>query len=128
MLFLKHALAVVPSISFTDRLVGCCGAFVDCDPVNSGEKFHAERCFKAGNEIDNPLKMVPGGRMIFKKTLRLWKNLGKQVDLPFRIVLRIAISANEMPFQGSTHGASSGHTVHRGPCCTEVSIPLPPPA
>ena len=68
MLFLKHSLAVIPTIGFADRLVCGCGVFAVCDPVDSRQKFHTEWCFKAGNEIYDPLKVFPGGRMIFKKT------------------------------------------------------------
>ena len=65
MFFLKHPLAGVPTIGFADRLVDGYRVFVVCDPMNRGEKFHSKRCFKTGYEIDNPLKMVAGRRMIF---------------------------------------------------------------
>ena len=68
MFFLKHPLAGIPTIGFVDRLVGGYRVFVVCDPVNRGEKFHSERCFKTGNEIDNPLKMACGWKDDFQET------------------------------------------------------------
>ncbi len=105
MLFLKHSFAVIPTIGFADRLIRRFGAFAGCDPVDSRQKFHAEWCFKAGNEIDCPLKVFSGGRMIFKKTFCLRKNLEKQIDLPLRIVLCVTVPGYEVSFHKGQHMA-----------------------
>src|SRR5947209_4430457 len=101
----KRSFSIIPSIRSLDRFVPGLRTFARAHPMNGGEKLHAEGRLKSMNQVGDTLE----------PSLRLWKCFDqrrsrfggswKKFNRPLRIVLCIAVAADEMSLNDVQHRA-----------------------
>jgi hypothetical protein len=69
--------------------------------MNGRQQLHTERRFKPFNQVCHPVKSSLRLGVTFQESFRAFRRFGLQFNLFLRIVFSIAISADEVTFNGA---------------------------